>query len=79
MLFKDIMVGGSFTRSSNETLVWTRSNEFTAYGNIIKQNAAAYNKPNGPWHYDRISDDEEVNPVPSVNESTNITEPGALA
>jgi len=60
MKFKDLKVGDRFTRDSSKKLIWIKQTPFTAYGNIRGQNAAAYNEPNGPWHYDKIDDDEEV-------------------
>lgn len=60
MTFGELQVGDRFTRSSSDKLIWNKCNPFTAYGHILNQNGAAYSQPNGPWHYDKIDDKEEV-------------------
>lgn len=70
MKFKDLVVGDKFTRGDS-SLEWIKNEPFTAYGHIKEQNASAKHKA-GPWHYDKVPDDEEVNVTFSVVSTINI-------
>ncbi len=59
--FDTLKIGDQFTRGDD--LVWCKNQSFTAYGFCKTQNAAAYFPKIGPWHYDKVPDDELVIPV----------------
>lgn len=65
--FGELQEGDKFRYlSQGETgLIWTKAKPFIAYGFIKDQNAATYVKPNGPWHYARVNDNEVVIKVES--------------
>lgn len=64
ILFGDLEVGEQFKRGNHE-LVWMKCEPFTAYGDMKNQNAMAlYSHPlRSVWHYDRVSNEEEVTRV----------------
>jgi hypothetical protein len=59
MTFGELKIGDCFKFGRSFTLIWQKMQPFTAYGIIKNQNAAAKMAP-GPWHYDRVSDDTQV-------------------
>jgi hypothetical protein len=68
MKFKDLAANQGFFRGKSQ-LVWTKAAApFTVYGDMKNQNAAAYAEPHGPWHYDRVDDEEEVRLQPTLSE-----------